>query len=163
MGSFQRLRSPIADQQTLTGLELIAFGVPAEIVVIVENQNLRVGSRERTEEVCRGETTDASTYYHKVIGLFLVDSIGPSLSISNGMRHFPGSIVVPAHTGLSGRVVVRILLRSGFGLGQQLEPFGTRCERPANGQSATIQEITPGNAAVHSERAVLSLAHAVLL
>src|SRR6516164_2028437 len=42
MGSLQRLRSAISNQQTLGGLELIAFGMAAEIVVIVENQNLRV-------------------------------------------------------------------------------------------------------------------------
>src|SRR5579862_1016321 len=42
MGSFQRLGSSVADQQPFAGLELIALRVATEIVVIVENQNLRL-------------------------------------------------------------------------------------------------------------------------
>ena len=89
VGRFQRLSSSIADQQPLTGLELIALRMPAEIIVIVENQNLRAGSSELAEEVRGGKATDSSTHDHEIVRFLVVDSIRPGLAVAHGVRHFP--------------------------------------------------------------------------
>src|SRR5215472_18834907 len=66
MRSLKRLSSAVSNQQPLAGLKLIAFGVSAEIVVIVEDENLRLRSRKFAEEVCGSKTAYAPAHYDQI-------------------------------------------------------------------------------------------------
>src|SRR6266852_3862530 len=58
-GSLDRLGSTISNQRLLSCLEFISLGVAAKIVVVVEEQNLRLLSGKFAVEVRGRQTTDA--------------------------------------------------------------------------------------------------------
>ena len=62
-------RSAVDGQQPAVVTKLVAFGVPAEIVVIVENQHARVASGVLEEVVGRAQSADAAAHHHQIIGL----------------------------------------------------------------------------------------------
>src|SRR5215831_1984435 len=111
MRRFERLSSAVADQQPLTSLEFITLRVAAKVVVVVENQNLRVGSGELAEEVGRGQTTNATAHYHEVVRFVLVDGIRPGFSVAHGVSDLPRSIVASAHARLGRRIIGGVFFR----------------------------------------------------
>src|SRR5215472_9686737 len=120
MRRFERLSSAVADQQPLTSLEFITLRVASKVVVVVENQNLRVGSGELAEEVGRGQTTNATAHDYEVVRFVLVDRIRPGFSVAHGVSDLPGSIVTPAQPSLGRRIIGGVFFGSRICRGQHL-------------------------------------------
>jgi hypothetical protein len=53
--------------------ELVSFGVAAEIVMVVEDQNAGVGTRRGTIEIGRGEPANASAHHGQIVILARID------------------------------------------------------------------------------------------
>src|SRR5215471_17168942 len=64
-----RVRTAVAEQEPSADAELIACGVPAEVVVVVEEQDARIVASLLAEEVRGGESTDATTHHDQIIHL----------------------------------------------------------------------------------------------
>ncbi len=63
------LRASVAEQHTIAGAELVALGVTAEIVVIIEDEHSRVGTGLSAIKVGGGESADAAPDDNQVVGL----------------------------------------------------------------------------------------------
>src|SRR5437773_709796 len=62
-----------AQHRPRAGAKLVALGVPAEVVVVVENQYAGFWSSRFAEEVSRRESADASAHNYKIVLLVGVD------------------------------------------------------------------------------------------
>src|SRR6202034_3319258 len=140
---------------TAPELELVALGVAAEIVVIVENENAG-GSPLCAEEICSRQSADACADDHKVVsfvrgpvaGLARLPGriwrrVGPEIAVAQPVRGFVTPHVIPAQPGKRRRVVSwRVLWRPAVGescryeLGQQPARDGS-----ADGKSDTIEKV----------------------
>src|SRR6516165_6677154 len=147
MRGLERLGSAIAEQKTITGLEFIALGVTAKVVVIVQNENLRLGSRRFPKEVCRRKAADTAANDDQVVGLVVGDGARELLAIAKGVRHLPGTVMAAAQAVLGRRVVIRIL----FGLESRLrDAEGQPGKTPRNCGGAdrdadTVEKVPPGD------------------
>src|SRR5262249_27100183 len=65
-----RLAAAIADHQAAIDRELVALGVTAEIVVIVEHEDARLRPHSTAVEPCGREPADAAADHDQVITLF---------------------------------------------------------------------------------------------
>src|SRR6202034_638963 len=88
--------------------QLVALGVTAEVVVVVEHQDLRVCAVKLAEEVRRRQPADAAADDRQIVVLVEVGQRAggvPSGSIAQRMGDLEGSGMVAAHPGQCGRVV----------------------------------------------------------
>ena len=69
-----------AKQHPAAGVELVALGVPTEVVVIVENQDLRIVAGAFPVEVRGSQTADPSAHDHEVV--LLVQGVVPVGTLS---------------------------------------------------------------------------------
>ncbi len=100
-GTLNGLGPPIAENGAAADLKLIAFGVAAEIVVIVEQQNFCGLARLPLIEARRGQSTDACSNNHQVVGFARIDrrsKCGRRLTIAAFVRDRKTSVMVAAHT-----------------------------------------------------------------
>ncbi len=99
-------RAAIADERSPIERELVAFRVPAEVVVIVEDQDARVRVDVAMVDVRRRQATDARTDNNKIV--VLIDLLGrPLRALNRGMGYLERARVRTAHAGLCRRVVRR--------------------------------------------------------
>jgi hypothetical protein len=161
------LGATIAEKQAFSGLEFIAFGVSAEVVVVIEQQDAGVGSGELSVEECCGETADTGADDDQVVGLAVGDGFGPFFAVAQGVGGFPGAVVTAAHPGQGGRVVAGIFLGSEWRL-RNAESFNPQRvgsqERGPYGDTHAIQEIAARDLLEHAQFAILLfffLAHCV--
>src|SRR4029077_19331932 len=96
LGSRDRLRAAVADQQSPGGMKLVALGVPAKIVVIVENQHARLWSGLFTVEIGSRQTADSRADDDQIIRIRVGSGVVPALSVAQRMRDLPRSIVASA-------------------------------------------------------------------
>ena len=68
-GPFDVERAAIEHQHAAAVVELVALGVAAEVVVVVEHQDLRPGASGRAEEERGRKAADAAADDHQVVGL----------------------------------------------------------------------------------------------
>src|ERR1700721_2051963 len=113
MRRFERLGSTVTDQQPLTIMELVAFRMPAKVIMVVDNENCRLRAGELAEEVSCGQTTYAPANHDQVVGFPVGSRIRPGLPIPQSVRDFPRPVVAPSHPGFGRRVVTRVFLGSG--------------------------------------------------
>jgi hypothetical protein len=91
--------------------KLVALGVAAEIVVVIQHENPGLWAMRFTKVVRRGEAADPAPYHDKVIalpGTYL--GSGKGLSVSTPVRRFERARVASSHSGKSRRVIARIIL-----------------------------------------------------
>ena len=72
-------------------MKLIALGVAAEVVVIFDDQDARLGSRNLAKEMRRGEPADAAPHHHQIVGFSSVNrgpGLGPEGAVTQAVRHF---------------------------------------------------------------------------
>ena len=69
-------RPAVGDPQLAAGTELVALGVAAEVVVVVEDQHARLRAGARAVEIRGGEAADAAADDDEVVGLAGVDRAG---------------------------------------------------------------------------------------
>jgi hypothetical protein len=79
--ALDRLSAAIAQQKSATCAKLVALGVPAKVIVVVEDQDARAVPRRLAIEVRGGKSADASAHHNQVIG-FPVGS-GPGAAGEN--------------------------------------------------------------------------------
>lgn len=156
------MSSAITEQQTTAALELIAFGMPAEIVVIVEDKYLRSWSGKFAEEVSGGKTTDTPAHYYEIVRFLVVDRIWPCLAIAHRMHHFPGAVMASAHPGFRRGIVGGIFFRSVWCSisRHRFQPCRTAGrKRGADRDRASVQEIAACDLAIHSQCTVPLFTH----
>ena len=137
--------------------ELVALGVPAEVVVVIENQDFRA-STDVTKKVVRGgQPTQTAAHDHQVVGFIQAGRARQIhlASIAKLMSDFERSRMTPAHANARRRVIVWRALRRELLLGcsQQLR----RQRGTDNAQSHAVQEIAASDALVHPERTVVRI------
>src|SRR5882762_679406 len=93
-------------------VEFIAFGMTAEIVVIVENEDAAV-CLSCAVEVRGGEAADASTDDDQVVFLAGIPRRGPALAVAQGMGVLEGAGVTAPEAGEERRVVAEGVLSGG--------------------------------------------------
>ena len=122
LGSLDVQRSAIDGEQASVVAEFIAFGVSAEIVVIVEDQDARIAAGALQEVIRRAQAADAAAGDHQIVGLVGVRHRGQIhvAAVAKLMRHFKRSGMVAPHSGQRRRIVIRRLLRREFLRGRPL-------------------------------------------
>ncbi len=143
--------------------ELVALGVAAEIVVVVEDEDFRLAA-DVLQIVVRGcEAAHAGADDDEVVGLAGVggggDVDGPA--IAQRVRNLERSDVIAAHPRqrrriVSGRLFRRVLLR----LLHRERPLRQQ-QRARGGGAHAVDEVAARDRAIHSERAVVH-SHQVL-
>src|SRR5208282_187844 len=155
-GRFDGLSATVSEQQSLSCMKFISCGVSAEIIVVVEDENLGLLSCKLAVEVCCGQTADAGADNDQIIRLTVVEGFGPIfvIAVAQFVRNFPGTIVTAAKAGFSRRVIAGIFLRSERRSweAEGLQPCGIcRHQGRSDGHADSIQEIATGNLAPHAQ------------
>ena len=95
-----------ADHHSAVPVKFIAFGVAAEVVVVVQYQNVCIWTHLLTVKMGRGEAAHTRAHHDQIIVLVqkLVLS-GLFAAPTQGVCHFVGSFVTTSHTCQGRRVV----------------------------------------------------------
>ena len=101
-----RLTAAVADQQLAVDVELVALGVPAEVIVIVEHQNPRLRADALAMEQGRRQPRDAAADDHQIIGLVgQRGRPGPGRSVpGQPVGHLERPGMAAAHAGKRRRI-----------------------------------------------------------
>src|SRR6266481_1557610 len=113
-GALDRLSPTVAQKQPLAHLKLVASRMPAEVVVIVENQNSGLGSRLLAIEIGRRQTADAAANHYQVVffvGVSRIPCTLPKGAIAQRVGHIKSPWLASPHA-IKPR---RIGRRSGSG------------------------------------------------
>jgi hypothetical protein len=108
---FRRLhehRSTEAEQRLAVDRELVALRVTAEIIVIVENQDARVGVDVAAIEICGCQPADACANDNEVV-VFARWPGRPVLALHHGVCRFERPGVRTTHAHFGWRIVRRLL------------------------------------------------------
>ncbi len=101
-----RLRPGVAEQQPIADAKLVAPGVPAEVVVVVEDEDAR--ARELLAvKVRRGQPADAAAYDDQVVvlaGCLRRRRLGPKRAVPQAMRDRIRRVVLAAQARQRGRI-----------------------------------------------------------
>jgi len=137
------------------GAKFVAFGMPTEVVVIVQDQDARGGAGARAIEVGRRQTTDAASHDDQIIGLPRIDGLArafPKSTVAQRVRYLKRSGMTAAHTGERRRVVAgRILRELSRRFGGSHEPG----PEDAQAHGDPIQKVAPGNGPIHAKRPIV--------
>ena len=101
-----RLRAAMADHRPVAVAELVPLGVAAEIVVIVEDQDLRVGPDRLPEEIRGGEAAHPAADDDEVVAFPGVLGCSPGLRVPQRVSDLERTRVAAAHSRSRRRVVV---------------------------------------------------------
>src|SRR4029077_19550505 len=118
----------VGEHHAPTGLKLVAFGVSAEIVVVIENQDSCVLAGLFSEEVCGREPADAAADHDEVIGLagvcHIAEAVG-AFAVAQAVCVGKRAIMIAAYSLERGWIVIGGVLWGEFvkhGCGKQLLP-----------------------------------------
>ena len=89
IGSGDGLRAAITEQQAAAGRKFISFGMPAKVIVIIENQDARFGAGTLAVKISGGESADASADHDQIVVISVRRRGDPGLAVAHGVRHFP--------------------------------------------------------------------------
>jgi hypothetical protein len=123
LGRLHRLAATVADDQALTEAKLVALGMPAEIVVVVEDEDARraVGA---PIEPGRRQPADPAADYDQVVALLDRHTVeGEGLAIAQLMADLERARMMAAHPRERGRIArgLRHDLRHGRKPGRDRE------------------------------------------
>jgi len=110
VGTFDGLRSTVAQQHPPAGAKFVAFGMAAEIVMIVQDENARTFPCASAKEISGRETAEAAADNDEVIVLAGGGRIAERIrafAVAQTVGEGEGAIVISAHAQLRGRIVVR--------------------------------------------------------
>src|SRR5262245_14475945 len=94
------LRPSITQEGSISTAKFVALRVPAEVVVVVENEDLRVFRDLLTVEVCGRKTADTATHNNQIVvlrGIFWVSINVPGFAIAQPVRVAEASVVIATH------------------------------------------------------------------
>ena len=139
-------------------LELVPFSMAAEVVVILQDQNSRVGPGVQIE-TCGGKTADPATDDHEIILLDRGGNRGDmDPTVTQGMRHLKRARMIAAQTHQCGRIG-QLVLRRRYASGWLTEATSGQ-ERAPRQCCGPVQNIPPGDSLTHSERLLASASRA---
>lgn len=129
--------------QPAAELKLVALGMTAEVIVIIQDQNSGGGASPFAKKMRRGQPADATPHDHEVVRFTGVGcSAGPA-AIPQRVRLFERTRVAAAHPRECRRVIISGILRfDGLGRGSPEQRTRQRCGR---GDERSLQKITPRN------------------
>ena len=104
------VRAAGSEQYLAIVLELVALGVAAEVVVVLENQDTGVRASLLAEEIGRRQTTEAGTDDDQIVGLAGVLRLIKRHPVTGGVRRLERARMRAPHAGAGRRVVARRLL-----------------------------------------------------
>jgi hypothetical protein len=118
--------------------ELVAFGVTAEIIVVVENEDARSRSSDQgAKEVSGRQTTDTPADDDEVVAFARIGDVDvvPRLPCRHRVRHFPRAVVASAHPGEARWIAIFLCGKRGH----------RRCAHQCSsqGDADTIEKIPP--------------------
>src|SRR5262249_55851018 len=137
-GRVDRLAAAVADDAAAVECELVALGVAAEIVVVVEDQDAGRGPGGAAIEEGGREPADAAADHDQVVaflGRNAVEPEGGALA-RRQVRHFERAVVLAAQAGQRRRIARRL----GRNLRRGRQPRGDR-------QRDAIEEVAAGDVA----------------
>src|SRR5258708_39670979 len=108
------LRPAIGEHHSSAGLKLIALGMAAKIIVIIEYQNFRATPNLLPETISRGQPADSSTHDHQIVALAGRSSVAQRtrrFPIAHPMSKSELAIVVATNPGSSRGVIIRSFFR----------------------------------------------------
>ena len=142
IGAIHIDRATDTQQRVSIMVKLVAFGMSAKVVMIVQHQNRRIGSHPLLIESCSRKTTHARTHdYHIVVFIELL-IVGGLLPIPcEGVRYLERARVITAHPGQERWVVI-----GRCGLREQ----HLRCQQGGAGTDGhTVHKISSCNFVCH--------------
>ena len=116
IGAVDVERAAVDQLHAAVHVELVALGVAAEIVVVLDDQDLRTGPRGAIE-IRRRQPADAAAHDDEVVALVRVDQrcrLGPEIAVAHFMRRLERAGMAAAHAKPRRRIIVRRVLRLAF-------------------------------------------------
>ncbi|MNN37053.1 hypothetical protein D3C81_1509800 [compost metagenome] len=137
LGRLEGFAAAVADDHPAAGLELVALGVAAEVVVVLDDQDARLRMLLAVEPGGR-QPADAAADHHQVV-LFLhlqAGGVECLLLPAHLVRHLEGARVAAAQAGEGGRVVTPA--------GSGTENLHRR-KAGGDGESDAVEEVAAGD------------------
>ena len=136
--------------------KFVALGVPAEIIVVLENQDARFVARGLAEIVRRGQSAEPSADDDQIVGFARVHGLGstvPKSVVFDFVHGFERPGVIAAQAGPGGRIVTRDVL--GFEIGGCRRPHFRRNDAMNGGRSHgerdSVQKIAARDPRAHPQ------------
>ena len=137
-------------------VELVALGLTAEDGVIVQHQAGHAGTRAPVENQRRGQAADAAPDDDAVMDFPGINGVGRQ-RVEDAVPDLVRLGEDIERVAVRGRVISdsarTIPVLRGGRLRQQLQR--TRRQKARGGQKRRVEEIAPGDALIHAQRAVL--------
>src|SRR5450432_3004211 len=98
-------------------MKLVAFGVAAKVVVVLEDQDAHGLSGALAEEVCGRQAANSSADHDQVVHLARVDGLAcplPERVVAKAVCDLKRSSVTSTQADGNRRIVTRTILRFGF-------------------------------------------------
>src|SRR5713226_62042 len=158
--TLDRLCSSVAQQLASARLKLIALGVPAEVVMIIQNQNARLWTRALAVKVRRRQPADSGSHHHQIVGLTGINGLArlfPKSPVAQSVGRLERTCMTAAQPGQRRRIVIRRLLRIGLHFEGRKQMGRNDCR--AHGERNSIKEITPRDPACHAQLSISQIVH----
>ena len=160
-GRVDRLGAAVSDHQPTVVGELVALGVTAEVVVVVEDQDPRGRAGRLTVEERRRQAAQPGADDDQVVDLAGIGGAGdlPGAAVARQrVRGLERPDVAAAQAGERGRIVGVRRHRTGLRRrgGIQRRP---RQRGAGEGDTDAAQEVAPGHRTAHAEFAIGELCH----
>ncbi len=138
----QGFTAAVAQPQAIGGGELVTLGVAAEVIVVVEQQDLFIRAEQLLIEAGGGQTADAGADDHQIV-LPLKGNIGKVILFAiagDAVGRFERARVVAAQAGEGGRVDQRLVSQraAAFGSLEQVDGGDACCD----GDGDAIEKIS---------------------
>jgi hypothetical protein len=154
------ISAAIDQRQPAAELKLVALGMAAEIVMVVENEDTGVLA-PRAEEIRRREPADAAAHDHQIVAFADIGDLvclRPEIAVAQAVSGFETADMTPAQPGQCRRIVAGAVLRCRWGrLGGCGRPGEQAAgDTAANGHGDAIEKIAPRDRGIHAQIAIAS-------
>src|SRR5581483_4641774 len=162
-GTLDRQRAAIEKLRATSELKLVAFRMPPEVIMVVEQENTRARRSARPEEMSRGQHADAGAHDDQVVELTRIDSLRHRATIAERVCRLERSRMTATHPCQKRRVITRSVLRGYCIHGARAPAIALggvsrqqrAAERCCAGHQRTLQKVAPGDRAMLTELATL--------
>ena len=148
--ALDRVGTAVQQAQLAVDLEFIALGVTAEIIVVVEQQDPRLGVRGPVEVGGR-QAADPGPDDDQGVFLADVDRLRQALAVAQLVEDLEGADVAATQPGQGGRVVPGKVLRRHRRGDHAVAGCQRACKQTRACERRPLHEITPRDRAVHSQ------------